>query len=77
MPYKLLVVDDDAELRQELADFLEDYDVVGAKGAGMRAAHLCRRPVRNSIADFSFRDYRQLPPWVEAVIRNENPSPSE
>jgi YesN/AraC family two-component response regulator len=43
MPYKLLVVDDDAELRQELADFLEDYDVVGA-AAGAEALDILRRP---------------------------------
>ena len=54
-----------------------EYDVVGAKGVGMRAAHLRRIPVRNSIADFSFSDYRQLPPWVAEVNRRENPSQSE
>ena len=41
-----------------------EYDVVGAKNVGMRAAHLTRKPPEDSIADFSFRDYRELCPWV-------------
>ena len=54
-----------------------EYDVVGAKRVGMWAAHLRRWPVPGSIADFSFRDYRQLPEWVAAVNREENLSHSE
>ena len=41
-----------------------EYDVVGAKQAGMMAAHLTRRPVAGSIADLSFSDYRKLCEWV-------------
>jgi putative hydrolase of the HAD superfamily len=54
-----------------------EYDVEGAKGAGMRAAHLSALPVRDSIADFTFRDYRRLAPWVSEVNRRENPPQSE
>ena len=42
-----------------------EYDVVGAKRVGMRAAHLTRRPVRDTVADFSFFDYRELCSWVQ------------
>ncbi|MFW6288990.1 MAG: HAD family hydrolase [Spirochaetota bacterium] len=41
-----------------------EYDVEGAKRAGMMAAHLTRRPPPGSIADFSFSDYRDLCSWV-------------
>lgn len=37
-----------------------EYDVVGAKNVGMHAAHLTKRPPADSVADFSFRDYREL-----------------
>lgn len=37
-----------------------EYDIVGAKNAGMFAAHLTRRPPADSVADFSFCDYRDL-----------------
>ncbi len=51
-----------------------EYDIVGAKAVGMRTAHLRRRPVPNSVADVTFRDYRQLAEWVEEKNRTENPS---
>ncbi|MBU8913363.1 MAG: HAD family hydrolase [Spirochaetales bacterium] len=51
-----------------------EYDVIGAKAVGMRAAHLRRRPVRNSVADVTFRDFRRLAEWVEETNRAENPS---
>ena len=41
------------------------YDVIGAKEAGMCAAHLTRRPPRDSRADFSFFHYRELENWLE------------
>jgi putative hydrolase of the HAD superfamily len=41
-----------------------EYDIVGAKSAGMLAAHLRRRPVRDTVADVTFADYRQLAGWV-------------
>ena len=40
------------------------YDVIGAKRAGMLAAHLSRRRRRDSAADFTFNDYRALERWV-------------
>jgi len=42
------------------------YDVEGARKQGLATAHLTRRPVRNSVADFSFRDYRDLRDWIFA-----------
>ena len=51
-----------------------EYDIIGAKAAGMRAAHLRRRPVPNSVADVTFRDYRRLAEWIEETNRAENPS---
>jgi len=40
------------------------YDVLGAHGVGMGAAHVARRPAENTIADFTFFDYRDLASWV-------------
>ncbi|MCA1753762.1 MAG: HAD family hydrolase [Spirochaeta sp.] len=40
------------------------YDIVGAKFAGMLAAHLTKRPAPNSIADFSFTRFEDLRDWV-------------
>ncbi len=40
------------------------YDVLGAKRAGMRAAHFTRKTVEGSIADFTFSDYRDLYAWI-------------
>ena len=42
-----------------------EYDIIGAKRAGLYAAHRVRRPVANTIADFTFSDYRDLCRWVE------------
>lgn len=38
------------------------YDIIGAKNAGMLAAHLGRK--KGSIADLSFRRYKTLTKWV-------------
>ena len=46
------------------------YDVEGAKAVGMYAAHLTRRPERDSIADFSFYRYDRLRQWVLTDRRN-------
>lgn len=40
------------------------YDVVGAKGAGMKAALISRRARKATGADFVFSDYRQLRRFV-------------
>ncbi len=45
-----------------------EYDIIGAKRAGMYAAHRVRRPVPQTIADFSFADFRDLSRWVRAVV---------
>lgn len=40
------------------------YDVLGAKGAGMLAAHIARKTEPDSIADITFSDYRELHSWI-------------
>ncbi len=40
------------------------YDILGGKGAGMRTAHLSRRPHRDSVADFTFFRYMDLRDFV-------------
>jgi putative hydrolase of the HAD superfamily len=45
-----------------------EYDIVGAKRAGMMAAHLTRRPPPDSVADFSFSEYRDLCRWVRSLV---------
>ena len=37
-----------------------DYDIIGAYRVGMKTAHLAREPAENSVADLTFRDYREL-----------------
>jgi putative hydrolase of the HAD superfamily len=36
------------------------YDIVGAKGVGMLAAHFTRKKIKSSIADITFSDYGEL-----------------
>jgi putative hydrolase of the HAD superfamily len=36
------------------------YDIIGAKGVGMMAAHFTKKKVKNSIADITFSDYREF-----------------
>ncbi len=40
------------------------YDVLGAKNAGLRTAHLTRKPVSDSKADFSFYSFLDLRDWI-------------
>jgi len=40
------------------------YDVIGAKGAGMKAALISRKGKKEPLADFVFNDYRQLRTFV-------------
>lgn len=40
------------------------YDIIGAKGAGMLAAHFSRKEVPGSIADLTFSDYEVLRRYV-------------
>lgn len=44
-----------------------EYDIVGAKRVGMCAAHLTRHAPRDSVADYTFSDYRELRAWIERV----------
>ena len=41
------------------------YDVLGARGAGMRTAHYVKKKNPSSQADFQFNDYRQLKEKLE------------
>lgn len=43
MPYKILLVDDDKEFREEMIDFLDDYKVIEASN-GMEAIHILNNP---------------------------------
>lgn len=44
-----------------------DYDILGAKSAGMRAALVSGRPMEE--ADFVFTDWRALPVWVKSRLQ--------
>lgn len=41
-----------------------EYDVLGAKGVGMAAAHLARFKPRKSLADFTFSSYKDLADYL-------------
>lgn len=41
-----------------------EYDICGAADLGIQTAHLTRKPVKNSRADFSFANYQQLGNWL-------------
>lgn len=43
------------------------YDIVGGHAAGLRTAHLVRRPPKGSIADVSFSTYPELLAWVRGT----------
>ena len=40
------------------------YDILGAKNAGLRTAHLARKPEFDSQADFSFYSFLDLRDWI-------------
>lgn len=40
------------------------YDILGAKNAGLRTAHLSRKPETGSLADFSFYSFLDLRDWI-------------
>jgi putative hydrolase of the HAD superfamily len=44
------------------------YDVLGAKNAGMIAVHLARRSHKNTIADYTTRNYQKLCSWIFSKI---------
>lgn len=41
-----------------------EYDIVGAKNAGLHAAHLTQKPIAGTVADFTFREYGALCDYV-------------
>ncbi len=47
-----------------------EYDVVGAAHAGLKTAHFTRKPVRESVADITFADYRELIPAITEFVRS-------
>ena len=40
------------------------YDIIGAKRAGMKAAHLAKRAVADSVADLTFYDFKDLRSYI-------------
>ena len=40
------------------------YDIIGAKRAGMKAAHLAQKPVPDSVADLTFSDFDDLRSYI-------------
>jgi len=40
------------------------YDIIGAKKAGMKAAHLAQKPVPDSVADITFSDFGDLRSYI-------------
>ena len=40
------------------------YDIIGAKKAGMKAAHLASKPVPDSVADITFSDFDDLRSYI-------------
>lgn len=48
------------------------YDVVGAKNAGMYAAHISNKTIRGAIkADFTFKNYKEFLPKFNRLIKGE------
>jgi putative hydrolase of the HAD superfamily len=44
------------------------YDIVGAAQLGIKTAHLSHRPYRDSIADFTFKDYKDLERFLLKIL---------
>ena len=40
------------------------YDILGARNAGMYTAHISRRKIKGSLADFTFYFYEDLVKWI-------------
>lgn len=43
------------------------YDILGAKKEGLRTAHLVKKPVSDSQADFSFHSFLDLRDWILSI----------
>ena len=44
------------------------YDIVGAAKLGIKTAHLSHKPHKQSIADFTFKDYKNLQKFLLSMI---------
>ncbi len=44
-----------------------EYDVLGAAAVGLRTAHLSKKPVPGSIADFTFYTFTELRDWIFSI----------
>ncbi len=44
-----------------------EYDILGAVSVGLRTAHLSRRPVPGSKADFTFSSFTELRDWIFSI----------
>ena len=40
------------------------YDIIGAKRAGMKTAHLAQKPVKDSVADITFSNFEDLRSYI-------------
>jgi putative hydrolase of the HAD superfamily len=47
------------------------YDVIGAKNAGLRTAHLTSKSKKDSLADVSFKKYGDLRQWIQKNVQRE------
>ena len=45
------------------------YDIIGAKNAGMMAAHIASKAHSDSLADLTFQDYGTLVSWVRDLLK--------
>lgn len=65
MAYQVLIVDDDPQMREELAECLEGYDIVQA-GDGLQALQLFRKP---NMIDLVLLDVAMPGMWGTDVLR--------
>lgn len=49
-------------------------DILGAKNIGMKAAHIATKKVKDSVADITFKDYKQLGEYLLGTPYPENSS---
>jgi putative hydrolase of the HAD superfamily len=45
-----------------------EYDIIGASKLGIKTAHLSHKPYKQSAADFTFKDYRDLHKFLLTMI---------
>jgi putative hydrolase of the HAD superfamily len=44
-----------------------NYDILGARACGIRTAHITRRQIKGSLADFTFERYAELEAYVDSL----------